>query len=267
MIEITTNPLLFYPIITIIGLCVGSFLNVVIYRLPLMLTDEQQTKMNLCYPSSNCPHCKHPIAWHHNIPLFSYLILKGRCPYCEQPIAKTYPMVELLTVMCSCLVAWHFGFGIALLFALIFTWFLIALTVIDLQHQLLPDNLTLPLIWLGLLVNTQHIFVPLPTAVFGAIVGYSCLWLIYWLFKLATGKEGLGYGDFKLLAALGAWVGWVQLSLILLIASLMGALIGISLMVFYNHPRDKPIPFGPFLCLAGFICLLYGESLLSIFWS
>jgi len=246
--------MLFYVVIILVGLCLGSFLNVVIYRLPLMIIHEP-TQFNLCFPRSHCPYCQQTIAWRYNIPIVSYCYLKGRCHTCQQPIAKTYLIVEILTTLCAALLAWRFGFSITFVAVMIFIGFLIPLTIIDLQYQLLPDHLTLPLLWIGLLINTQAVFTPLSSAVWGVMLGYSCLWLIYWMFKLITGKEGLGYGDFKLLAALGAWLGWMSLLIVLVLASLVGALVGIILLI-KGHPRDKPIPFGPFLCAAGFIVLL-----------
>ena len=216
-------------------------------------------------PRSRCPHCEHAITALENIPVLSFLWLRGKCSACRKPISWRYPLVELLTGCLSVLVAWRFGFGLAALAGLALTWSLIALSVIDVDRQLLPDDLTLPLLWAGLLFNIFAVFAPLSSAVIGAMAGYVSLWLVYQLFKLTTGKEGMGYGDFKLFAVLGAWLGWQSLPLIILLASLVGAIAGISFIVFFGHDRRMPIPFGPFLCAAGWIALLWGEPLTRLY--
>lgn len=254
------------------GLLIGSFLNVVIYRLPKMMQRESDNyvahesgkelphtdRFNLMVPRSACPHCGHQISAVENIPVISYLVLGGKCRACKAPISPRYPLVELLTGLLSAVMVWSFGSGWIGLAALAFTYALVAMTFIDFDTQLLPDDLTYPLLWLGLLVNLNGTFVPLREAVIGAAAGYLVLWSIYWLFKLVTGKEGMGYGDFKLLAALGAWLGWTMLPTIILLSSVVGAIVGISLIVFARHGREKPIPFGPYLAAAGLIALLFG---------
>jgi leader peptidase (prepilin peptidase)/N-methyltransferase len=259
----------------IFGLMIGSFLNVVIHRVPKMMQRESDNyvahesgkplphteRYNLMVPRSACPHCGHQITALENIPVISYLFLRGKCSKCKAPISARYPIVELLTAIASALLIWRFGSGLAGLAALLFAWMLIAMTLIDADTQLLPDDLTLPLLWCGLLVNLNGTFVPLDEAVIGAAAGYLSLWSVYWLFKLATGKEGMGYGDFKLLAALGAWLGWKMLPVIILLSSVVGAVVGIALIVFARHGRDKPIPFGPYLAAAGMLTLLYGKAL------
>jgi leader peptidase (prepilin peptidase)/N-methyltransferase len=257
------------------GLLIGSFLNVVIYRVPKMMQRESDNyvavesgreaphaeRFNLMVPRSACPHCGHQITALENIPLVSWLVLRGKCSACKAPISPRYPAVELLTGLLSALLVWRLGSGWAGLAALFFLYSLIAMTFIDADTQLLPDDLTYPLLWAGLLVNLNGTFVPLHDAVVGAAAGYLALWSIYWLFKLATGKEGMGYGDFKLLAALGAWLGWAMLPTIILLSSVVGALVGISLIVFARHGRNNPIPFGPYLAAAGLIAMLYGNSI------
>jgi len=259
------------------GLLIGSFLNVVIHRLPRMMQRESDNyvaqesdrplphtdRYNLMVPRSACPHCGHRITALENIPVASWLALGGKCAACKAPISVRYPIVELLTGALSALVIWMLGSGIAGFGALAFTWMLIAMTFIDADTQLLPDDLTLPLLWLGLLLNVNATYVPLADAVIGAVAGYLVLWSVYWLFKLVTGKEGMGYGDFKLLAALGAWLGWQMLPLIILLSSLVGAVVGVALIVFARHGRNNPIPFGPYLAAAGFIALLWGEQLVE----
>jgi len=263
----------------IFGLLIGSFLNVVIHRLPKMMQRESdnyvahesglplphQDRYDIVVPRSACPHCGHQLTAIENIPLFSYLFLRGKCSKCGAPISIRYPIVELLTGSLSAFLIWRFGSGLAGLSALIFAYLLIAMTFIDLDTQLLPDDLTLPLLWCGLLVNLNATFVPLNEAVIGAAAGYLSLWSVYWLFKLVTGKEGMGYGDFKLLAALGAWLGWKMLPAIILLSSLVGAIVGISLILFAKHGRDKPIPFGPYLAAAGVIALLYGRAMVEAY--
>jgi leader peptidase (prepilin peptidase)/N-methyltransferase len=266
-------------ITAIFGLLIGSFLNVVIHRIPKMMQRESDNyvahesgkplphtdRYNLIVPRSACPQCGHRITALENIPVVSYLFLGGKCSECKTPIPLRYPVVELLTGALSALLAWRFGTGPAGLATLAFCYLLIAMTFIDLDTQLLPDDLTLSLLWLGLLVNLPGTFVPLSEAVIGAAAGYLSLWSVYWLFKLATGKEGMGYGDFKLLAALGAWLGWKMLPAIILLSSLVGALVGISLILFARHGRDNPIPFGPYLAAAGFIALLYGKEIVQAY--
>ncbi|WP_025916314.1 A24 family peptidase [Herminiimonas sp. CN] len=255
------------------GLLIGSFLNVVIYRMPKMMQRESDNyvahesgrnlphtdRFDLMLPRSACPHCGHRIGALENIPVISYLVLRGKCASCHAPISARYPVIELLTGALSALLIWRFGGGLAGLSTLLFAYLLIAMTFIDADTQLLPDDLTLPLLWAGLLVNLNGTFVPLPDAVIGAAAGYLALWAIYWLFKFATGKEGMGYGDFKLLAALGAWLGWGMLPAIILLSSVVGAAVGIFLIVFTRRGRDNPIPFGPYLAAAGMIALLYGK--------
>jgi leader peptidase (prepilin peptidase)/N-methyltransferase len=257
------------------GLLIGSFLNVVIHRLPKMMQRESDNyvahengkplphaeRYNLVEPRSACPHCNHQITAIENIPVISYLFLRGKCSKCKASISARYPIVELITGTLSALLIWHFGSGLAGLAALVFAYLLIAMTFIDADTQLLPDDLTLPLLWCGLLINLNGTFVPLKDAVIGAAAGYLSLWTIYWAFKLATGKEGMGYGDFKLLAALGAWLGWTMLPIIILFSSLVGAVVGIALIVFTKHGRDNPIPFGPYLAAAGMITLFYGKPI------
>lgn len=258
-----------------VGLCVGSFLNVVIYRLPRMmerdwnaqcasLRNEEITEeetLTLSKPRSRCPACGHQITAFENIPVLSYLFLRGRCSACKVPISARYPLIEALTALLSVFTVWHFGPGLAAIAALVLVWSLIALTFIDVDTQLLPDSITLPLLWLGLLFNLYGGFVSLPSAVIGAMAGYLSLWSVYWLFKLVTGKEGMGYGDFKLLAALGAWLGWKMLPAIILLSSLVGAIVGILLIVLAKHGRNVPIPYGPYLAAAGLIALFWGSQI------
>ena len=263
----------------LIGLVVGSFLNVVIHRIPQMMQRESDNYMamendeppphadryNLLAPRSACPACGHQLSAMENIPVVSYLWLRGRCSECRAPISPRYPAVELLTAALSALVVWQLGSSLQGLAALVLVWMLIALTFIDIDTQILPDDLSLPLLWMGLLLNLNGTFVPLADAVIGAAAGYLSLWCVFWLFRLATGKEGIGYGDFKLLAALGAWLGLTMLPLIVLLSSAIGAIVGLLLILLRGHHRDKPIPFGPFLALAGLVALLYGEALLKLY--
>ncbi|MBL4826166.1 MAG: prepilin peptidase [Spongiibacteraceae bacterium] len=274
-----------YPCVTIagaviLGLLIGSFLNVVIYRLPLMMerdwknecrllleindtaTDKHNNEtFNLAYPNSRCPSCNSAIRAWHNIPVVSYLLLKGRCSHCQIRISARYPIIEAFTGFMSGVIAWQLGATPETLLALILTWSLISLTMIDADHQLLPDQITLPLLWSGLLINCFELFVPLHDAVWGAIAGYLSLWSVYWLFKLVTGKEGMGFGDFKLLAALGAWMGWQSLPVIILMSSLVGAVIGSILLIINKQGRNTAIPFGPYLAIAGWITFLWGEPI------
>lgn len=262
----------------IFGLLFGSFLNVVIHRLPIMMQRESDhyvaeesgqppphtDRYNLMVPRSACPHCQHQITAMENIPVISWLALRGKCSGCKAKISVRYPLVELLTGALSALLVWRFGSGYAGLAALFFLYVLIALTFIDADTKLLPDDLTYPLIWAGLLININGTFVPLQDAVIGAAAGYLVLWSVYWLFKLATGKEGMGYGDFKLLAGLGAWMGWTLLPAIVLLSSLVGAVAGTGLIIFTKRARSNPIPFGPYLAAAGLIAMLYGGPLLGL---
>ncbi|NIA55418.1 prepilin peptidase [Massilia sp. TW-1] len=257
------------------GLLIGSFLNVVVYRLPVMAQREldnyiaheagkdlpHQDRFNLMVPRSACPHCGHQITALENIPIVSWLFLRGKCSACKAPISPRYPIVEAVTGLLSAVLVWHFGSGWLGLASLVFAYFLIAMTLIDYDTKTLPDDLTFPLLWLGLLINLDGTIVPLRDAVIGAMAGYMSLWAVYWLFKLATGKEGMGYGDFKLLAALGAWMGWAMLPTIIILSSVVGAIAGISLIVFARRDRNNPIPFGPYLAAAGMIALLYGIPL------
>lgn len=266
---------------TLLGLLVGSFLNVVIYRLPVMMQREwesqcaelsgqaspEQATFNLSKPRSRCPHCQHAITALENIPVISYLFLGGKCRECKASIAFRYPVIEALTGLMSAVVAWHFGFSWTCLGALFLTWSLIALTFIDVDHQLLPDKITLPLMWLGLFFNLFGVYTDLTSSVIGAIAGYLSLWSLYHLFRLITGKEGMGYGDFKLLAALGAWLGWQYLPIIVLLSSLVGAVVGITLVLLQKHQRDIPIPFGPYLAAAGWIALIWGDTLNQLYLS
>jgi leader peptidase (prepilin peptidase)/N-methyltransferase len=260
----------------LLGLCVGSFLNVVIHRLPKMMEQEWHAQcaelrgetlspaeepLSLAKPRSRCPACGHQIKAIENIPLISYLlILRGKCSGCRAPISLRYPIIEALTGLLSAYVAWHFGPTIQAAGALALVWALIALSAIDLDTQLLPDSITLPLLWLGLGFNLWATYTDLPSAVIGAMLGYLALWSVFWLFKLATGKEGMGYGDFKLLGALGAWLGWSMLPAIILLSSVVGAVVGITLIVVARHGRNVPIPFGPYLAAAGAIALFWGET-------
>ncbi|WP_367155000.1 A24 family peptidase [Methylomonas sp. HYX-M1] len=260
----------------VLGLMIGSFLNVVVYRLPLMmqkawrrdcleyleLPPEQDAEaFNLIWPGSRCPSCRAEIKPHQNIPILSYLLLRGKCANCSAHITWRYPLLEAFTAISSAMVALHFGYGIALAFALLLTWSLIALSVIDIDHQLLPDSITLPLLWLGLLLSLFSLYTDSHSAIIGAIAGYLSLWSIYWLFKLLTGKEGMGYGDFKLLALLGAWLGWQFLPLIIVLASFVGALIGVVSIVLKRQDISRPIPFGPYLAGAGWLALIYGREI------
>ncbi|MDP2758832.1 MAG: A24 family peptidase [Sideroxyarcus sp.] len=269
------TPVFFVVLGGILGLLVGSFLNVVIYRLPKMMERGWQAQcaelngqplvdqepFNLVLPRSACPHCQHPIGALENIPLLSYLFLRGKCAGCSAPISLRYPVVEAVSGVLSAYAAWHFGFGVTGIAALFFIWALIALTFIDFDTQLLPDSITLPLLWLGLLLNLNGAFTSLGNAVIGAVAGYLVLWSVYWLFKLVTGKEGMGYGDFKLLAAIGAWLGWTLLPLVILLSSLVGAVVGIALIVLAKRGRNIPIPFGPYLAGGGLIALFWGQAL------
>lgn len=268
------NPLFFYSFLFVFSLCIGSFLNVVIYRIPIMLQrawreeaqsilalepDQDEQKFNLATPNSTCPHCSSAIKPWQNIPLISYIFLRGRCASCRGSISIRYPAIELFTGIVSLLLAVKIGFNGQLLALLFFSYVAIALAAIDYDTKLLPDNMVLPLLWLGLLLNSQNFFVSLHDAVFGAVVGYGFLWSIFWLFKLVTGKEGMGYGDFKLMAVFGAWFGWQLLPNIILLSSLLGAIIGIAMIASGRIEKAEPIPFGPFIILAGFLTAVYPE--------
>ena len=269
---------LFYGLVIFTGLSIGSFLNVVIYRLPLMLetewrqqctefleleSTENNKKFSLATPASSCPKCNHKIRAWENIPVISYLLLKGKCASCKAPISAEYPLVETVTAILSVIIAHHYGVSWQTLSALFFTWALIALTMIDFHKQLLPDNIVFPLLWLGILVNMFNTFVDLESSIIGAMAGYLVLWSVYHTFRILTGKEGMGYGDFKLLATLGAWMGWKMLPLIIVLSSFVGAAIGIAMIIFSRHDKNIPIPFGPYLAIAGLIALLWGESITS----
>ncbi len=271
--NLLSDPSVLAVLVPIVGLLVGSFLNVVIYRLPLMMQqtwrreccelleqpapDEQP--LGLAVPNSRCPSCGTAIKPWHNIPVISFLLLRGRCAACGVSISVRYPIVELATGLLSLAAVLAFGASTQMLAALVLLWSLVALTGIDIDTQLLPDSITLPLLWLGLLLNMNGVFTDLNSAVMGAVIGYLSLWSVYWAFKLATGKEGMGYGDFKLLAALGAWFGWQSLPLIILLSSLVGAVIGIALIILARRGREVPMPFGPYLAGAGALWLFFGD--------
>jgi leader peptidase (prepilin peptidase)/N-methyltransferase len=273
-----SHALAFVLLALLVGLLIGSFLNVVIYRLPKMMqrdwemqarevlglpAAEPNLPFNLLLPNSSCPHCAHEIRPWENIPLISWLLLRGKCSACKAPISRRYPLVELSCGLLSAYIAWHFGFNWQAGSMLLLTWGLLAMSLIDADHQLLPDSLVLPLLWLGLIVNHFGLFASLEDALWGAIVGYLSLWSVYWLFKLLTGKEGMGYGDFKLLAMLGAWGGWQVVPLTILLSSVVGAVLGSIMLRLRNAETSTPIPFGPYLALAGWIALLWGEQITS----
>ena len=276
------NSILFTSLITLLGLFVGSFLNVVIYRLPLRLKHEWKSECkeflgtdasspdnsetppeNIFTSRSHCPHCGHLITALENIPVLSYLILRGKCSECSAHISVRYPVVEILTAVLSGVVAWSFGFTVALPFVLILVWSLVALSFIDFDHKLLPDKLVFPILWLGLLVNSQNVQTDVYSALYGAAAGYLMLWLVYQAFKLLTGKEGMGYGDFKLLALIGAWLGWQMLPLVVLLSSLVGAIVGILGIIILGRDKQLPIPFGPYLSVAALIALFWGQRLID----
>lgn len=281
-----TYPALFVAAVLVLSLAIGSFLNVVIFRLPKMLerhwraelleVNGQQSQANsqpapaeprydLVLPRSQCPACGHSITALENIPVISYLVLRGKCSACKAAISPRYPVIEALTGLLSAYVAWRYGFSWLTAATLILVWALIALAFIDLDTFYLPDNITLPLVWAGLLVNMGGLIVDLKSAVLGAVAGYLTLWLVYWAYKIATGKEGMGYGDFKLLAALGAWLGWKMLPVVVLFSSFAGALVGIALIVFARRGRNVPIPFGPYLVMGGLIALFWGDSIVNYY--
>lgn len=278
----------------LLGLIIGSFLNVVVYRLPIMMerdfkeqatwflnnlnknqisenqteikNSEEKPNFNLIFPNSTCPHCQHQIKPLENIPVLSFIFLKGKCSACKNSISFRYPSVELFTALISALLAWHFGFTWQLAAALIFTYAMICQALIDWDTQYLLDDITFPLIWLGLLINSQNLFTSLENAVFGAVLGYLSLWSVFWTYKLITGKEGMGHGDFKLLALFGAWMGWQMIPLVILLSSVTGAIIGGSIIFLSkNKSSDKPIPFGPYLAIAGWISLLWGEQIINAY--
>jgi leader peptidase (prepilin peptidase)/N-methyltransferase len=279
------HPALLSTLSGVLGLVIGSFLNVVIHRLPRMMDREWRAqasalaeeagladcarklrgassdRYNLFVPASHCPKCGARIRAWQNVPLVSYLVLRGKCAACGARIPKRYPVVEAVSGVMAGYIAWRYGISVAAIGALLLGWSLIALTVIDIDTQLLPDDITLPLLWSGLLFNAWATFVPLHEAVLGAIAGYLSLWSVYWLFRFATGKEGMGFGDFKLLAAIGAWLGWKMLPLVILLSSFIGAAIGVLLIVLRRHKRETPIPFGPYLAGAGLVALLWGDHL------
>ncbi|MAG67578.1 prepilin peptidase [Pseudomonas sp.] len=274
---LASTPLAFILLAGLLGLIIGSFLNVVILRVPRMLEIEWQQQAreilepdseheppatyNLILPHSHCPKCKTEIKPWQNIPVISYLLLRGRCGNCKEPISLRYPAIELLTAGLSMLVAWQMGFGLATAGMLVLTWALICLSMIDADTQLLPDIIVLPLLWLGLILNSFGVYTDLNTALWGAVAGYLSLWSVYWLFKLVTGKEGMGYGDFKLLAMLGAWGGWQVLPLTILLSSLVGAILGIIILKARGANNSTPLPFGPYLAIAGWIALIWGETI------
>lgn len=269
----------------IIGLIVGSFLNVVIYRLPVSMMASWKSecktfldahpadaavdtneKFNIAFPASHCPKCKAPIKPWQNIPVVSYLLLRGRCANCHESISKRYPLVELTAGILSAFCLYQFGLTYTAALSLLLTWCLIILTMIDIDHQLLPDSITLPLMWVGLVVNTSmQIFTTGESALYGAVFGYGSLWSVYWLFKVITGKEGMGFGDFKLLAALGAWMGWQMLPLVVILSSLVGAVIGIGGILIAGRDKNVPIPFGPYLAIAGWIAFIWGDTITSVY--
>jgi leader peptidase (prepilin peptidase)/N-methyltransferase len=292
MIEVLQQtPWLFFTTVFLVSLLVGSFLNVVIYRLPVMMEREWNAQLdaydaersgrepapppaerfNLVLPRSRCPQCGHGIRAVENLPVVSYLFLRGRCSECGARISPRYPLIELATAIASLVVALRFGFGIEAVAGIVFTWALIALSMIDVDHQLLPDAITLPLLWLGLLlslftVNSASVlFIGPEAAIVGAAAGYLVLWSVYHLFRLLTGKEGMGYGDFKLLAAIGAWLGWEVLPMVVFLSALVGAVIGIAQIVFGGRTREQPIPYGPYLAAAGWIAMLWGQQLTDLY--
>ena len=280
------SPPIFVALVFVLSLLVGSFLNVVIYRLPIMMerewrdqckelsetpaTDIPEGRFDLVVPRSRCLSCGAQITASQNIPILSYLILGGKCGSCSAAISRRYPIVEALTAILTAIVAWRFGFGWESAAAILLTWALIAISVIDIDHQIIPDSISLPLLWIGLFLSLFHpmagadvLFVDPKTGIIGALAGYLSLWCIYQLFLLLTGKEGMGYGDFKLLAVLGAWLGWQVLPLIILLSAAVGAAVGITMIILRRQDRSVPIPFGPYLAAAGWIALLYGEQIVA----
>ena len=274
-----TLPSVYLIVALVVGLIVGSFLNVVIYRLPKMLEQafrndccdflgqekSKEKTISLSLPPSGCPHCQQKIKPWHNVPVISYILLKGKCAYCRKAISVRYPIIETATGVLTCATLWLLGLNTPSLAAVLLLWTLIALTVIDIDTQYLPDNLTLPLLWGGLIANYYGFYTSLESALWGVIFGYLSLWSVYWLFKLITKKEGMGYGDFKLLAALGAWLGAEMLPLIILLSSFVGAIIGITMIIVFGRDKNIPIPFGPYLAVAGWIAFLWGEDIVSLY--
>ena len=279
IVTFESSPWLFYTTILFLGLCVGSFLNVVAYRLPLMMErdwknechefleleapsfDDRLTSINLATPTSACPNCGHNLRAWENIPVISYLLLKAKCSSCKTSISAQYPIVEFLTGLASLVVAYKFGVTLQTVASLFFTWALVALTLIDLKKQLLPDSITMPLLWFGIFISLFNVFTDLKSSVISAIAGYLILWSVFHLFKLLTKKDGMGYGDFKLLSALGAWVGFSYLPQIILISSVVGSVAGISMLILGKTKQQQPIPFGPYLAVSGWIALLWGEQI------
>jgi len=274
-----SDPFTFMVSVFVFSLCIGSFLNVVVYRLPVMMRNQveddyldllekepkERPVFNLSTPHSACPKCKSPIKPWQNIPVISYLWLKGKCANCKTSISVRYPIVELTTGLLGLLVAYQFGATWQTAALLVFTYFLVALTLIDMDEYLLPDSLTLPLVWIALIANSFGLFTSLESAVYGAIAGYLSLWSIYWIFKLLTGKEGMGYGDFKLLAAIGALLGWQALPVVILLSSVVGAVVGILGIMIMGRDKNIPIPFGPYLAAAGFIAALWGNEITAAY--
>ena len=301
------NAVIFYGVVAFLGLFVGSFLNVVIHRLPIMMENawregieefeaheallastknngqakavennvaEDGAKdspkpepFNLSVPRSRCPNCDQLITWWQNIPVLSYLMLSGKCHNCKTPISARYPAIEIITMLLSLAVAWQFGVSLQSVVGIVITWLLVAMTMIDFDHQLLPDNLTLPMMWIGLIAALVPVFADIESAVIGAAAGYLVLWIVYQAFRLITGKEGMGYGDFKLLAAIGALLGWQVLPMVILLSSLVGAVVGVSLIVITRRDKNIPIPFGPYLAAAGWIAMMWGEQLSTAYYS
>lgn len=276
LVFLQENTGIFLLLVFLLGLAIGSFLNVVIYRLPIILeqgwkaecaelngekANPAEANLTLSSPASTCPHCGHKIRFWENIPVLSYILLRGRCSSCQSSISIRYPVIELTTGVLSVIVAWYFGLSMMTVGALLLTWTLITLSMIDFDHQLLPDNVTLPVLWLGLIFNLAGVYTNLASAVIGAIAGYLSLWSVFWLFKILTGKEGMGYGDFKLLALFGAWLGWQYLPQIILLSSIVGAIIGIGMIIIRGRDKNIPIPFGPYLAISGWISLLFGERI------
>lgn len=275
------QPVIFVIAMALLGLIVGSFLNVVISRLPKMMEQDwheqccdlleiknekrMEHQVSLFFPGSSCPVCHHKITALENIPVISYLYLKGRCKSCKTKISPQYPIIEILTGLTSAYVAWHFGFTLQTLFAVLLTWALICLSMIDLEYSLLPDDITLPFLWLGLTCNIFGVFTDIYSSLIGAILGYSVLWIIFMSFKIVTGKEGMGYGDFKLLSLLGAWFGWQYLPLVILLSSIAASLIGIAMIIFRGREKSAAFPFGPYLAIAGWVTLIWGEELVGIY--
>jgi len=277
MPEFLLDGALAWPIAAVLSLMVGSFLNVVILRLPKMMELEWQAEIdeaagketadsepqtfNLSKPRSRCNNCGHMITWYENVPVISWLILRGKCSTCSTAISARYPLIETLTALLGGFIGWQYGLGLEGAALLLLTWSLIALTFIDIDHQLLPDRITLPLVWLGLLLNTQEAFTPLSSAVWGAAIGYLSLWTVYWVFKLLTGKEGMGYGDFKLLAAIGAFGGVAVLPLTILLSSVVGVVLTLAISATGKRSASEPLPFGPYLAIAGWVAIIWGGEI------